>query len=115
MPAIRTCALFLMLTSVALADELRTLGGKTVTGTLLRITDAEIAFKTSDGDVTTPLAQALLVELRSQRESAGSRTTGVRLLDDTALQCAKVIFDRDKVELQLFSGIVLQVPLNQVV
>ena len=43
MPRFASSILFLI-GSVAFADELRTLGGKTVTGTVTRITDSEIRF-----------------------------------------------------------------------
>jgi hypothetical protein len=106
-------AAFFVLASCLVADELRTLSAKTITGTLEAISDKEVTLKTEAGPVTTPLAQVLALDVRPVKGiPAGVKYTDVRLLDDTTLHCQAVDFQGKKVELTLLSGTKLQLPVN---
>jgi hypothetical protein len=102
--------------SSLLADELRTLGAKTVTGSVTAITDKAITLKTETGLVEFPLAQVLDVDLRGIKEiPLGVKYTDVRLLDDSILHCQSVNFRGNDVELALSSGGMARVPVNFIV
>ncbi len=105
----------LAVASFAIADDLHTLGGKAYKGTLVAVSDSTVTFKSAEGDVTTPLAQTLLVHIREAKDLAGIRYTDVRLLDDTVLHVSKVAYAGDKVTLTLLSGIVMELPFGQLV
>lgn len=107
-------SLMLLLGSVAVADELRTVGGKNVTGTLTRITDTEIVLKTDAGDVATPLSQVLAVDLRTVKGIDLVKYSDLRLIDDTLLHCRSVAFKGKEVEAILPSGQVLMLPVAAV-
>src|SRR6266704_2389365 len=107
--------ILLLFGSVAWADELRTLGGKTVTGTMTRISDAEIVLKTDTGDVATPLAQVLAVDLKAGAGVGLVKYTDLRLVDDTVLHCKSVTVKRKDVEALLPSGLTVKLPLASVV
>jgi hypothetical protein len=116
MPTFRTLVVLLILATLARADDLRTLSGTTVSGTLSGISDSEITLKTAGGPVATPLAQALLLELRPTRPLPSDASYfDVRLLDDTSLRCEKVRYAGADVELTLLSGTTLRLPLGYVV
>src|SRR5688500_10679931 len=102
----------LVLVSAALADELRTLGGKTVTGTVTRISDSEIVLKTDTGDVATPLAQVLAVDLKPGKAIELANYTDLRLIDDALLHCVTVAVKGKDVEATLPSGLVLKLPMS---
>jgi hypothetical protein len=110
------CCLGLVLgsASLLLADELRTLGAKTVAGQLWAISESEITLKTDDGTAATPLAQALLLDLRPIKGAADAKYTEVRLLDDSVLLCQSVAFEGNDVNLVLLSGASVKVPLSVV-
>src|SRR5437660_12748279 len=57
MPFLRTLAVFLVLSSALLADELRTLGGKVIVGKVTQVTDKDITIKTDKDEIKTPLDQ----------------------------------------------------------
>src|SRR5947209_4079739 len=104
----RTLPTLLLLLAVVAplgADEVRTLGGKTVTGTLADVNDKEIALRTDKGTVTLPLNEVLALDLREVKGvPGGTKFTDVRLLDDTSLLCSKVAFSKSDVLLTLLSG-----------
>ncbi len=101
---------------LASADELRTLGGKQISGTLTSITDTEVILKTADGEVKTPLSQILALDVRKAKDIApDAKVSAVRLLDDTVLQCQSVKFLGNDVALSLYSGVTLKLPLQNVV
>ena len=108
------CGFALLLTGSSLgADELRTLGGKTIIGTLTAISDAELTIKTDAGPIVTPLAQVLDLELRSAKGiPAGTKYTEVRLLDNSMLHCQSVAFSGNDAELILFSGPKIKLPIS---
>ena len=107
------CGAVLLLASSLGADELRTLGAKTITGNLTAISGADITMMTDAGPVATPLAQVLTVDLRPAKGAApGARYTAVRLLDDSILHCQSVGFAGNDVELTLLAGTQVKVPIN---
>lgn len=117
MTKLRTLALLLLVLTVttATADELKTLVGKSVSGTLEKITDAEITLRTGAGLVATPLSQALLLELRPVKGlPEGTKYTLVQLLDDTSLRCKDVKFTAKDAELTLTSGTALKLPISAI-
>jgi hypothetical protein len=107
--------ILLLIPSLAGADELRTVGGKTVSGTVTRITDRDIVVKTDTGNVSTPLSQVLAVDLRTASGIALAKYVDLRLLDDTLLHCKSVAVKGKEVEAVLPSGLTLKVPLASVV
>ncbi len=97
------------------AEELKTLAGKTVIGTLKQIDDKTIVIATADGSVETPLSQALLLDLRPRGVPADEKYLEVRLLDDSYLLAKAITYSTKEVELTLLSGTTLKVPLVAVV
>ena len=108
-------SLLLLFASVAVADELRTLDGKTVAGTFTRITGTEIVLKTDAGDVATPLSQVLALDLRTSRGVDLVKYADLRLIDDTLLHCKAVTIKGKEVEATLPSDLVLKLPAASVV
>jgi hypothetical protein len=101
--------------SAAWAEELRTLSGKSVTGTLKKIDGNEIVLDTGSGPVTTPLSQALVLDLRQAvGVPIGTGYFDVRLIDDSVLYAREVNYSGQEVELKLVSGTTLKVPLAYV-
>ena len=102
--------------SIAGADELKTLAGKTVTGTLRTIDPSNIIILTDEGTVETPVSQALLLDLRPPRGvPEGTKYSEVHLLDDSAILATSIAYRGTDVELTLVSGSTLKVPLAAVV
>lgn len=98
-----------------LAAELHTLAGKNVSGTVTGLTDSEITMRTDAGQtVATPLSQVLALDLRPVKGVGPGKYSDVRLLDDTVLHCGKVVFKGQQVELTLLSGLVITLPVNQI-
>lgn len=115
MPLYRSLYLFLILASTVGAEELRTLGGKTVSGSLQAISDTEITLRTEAGSVATPLAQVLALDLRPVKGVGPGRYSDVRLLDDTVLHCLQVGFKGNQVHLTLLSELTVTLPMSHVV
>jgi hypothetical protein len=121
MPARRILAavtvLFLGITFLRAEDEVRTLDNKTITGTIIEVTDTEVAVRTSGGMVVkTPLNMVLALDLRPVKGvPAGTRYSDVRLLDDTVLHCSKVAFKGKNAELTLLSGQQVRIPIDSLV
>jgi hypothetical protein len=108
--------ILLLSASVVEAEELRTLSGKTITGTLKIIDTDTIIMRTDDGPVETPLSQVLLLDLRPGRGTSGdTKHYEVRLLDDSSILARSLAFSAKEVELTLLSGTKLTVPLSAVV
>lgn len=106
-------AAFLLLAATLAADEVRTLGGKSITGTLAAINETEVVVKTEAGNVATPLSQVLAVNIRPAKAiEANAKYSDVRLLDDTVLHCKSAVFQGKEVELTLLSGVTFKLPLN---
>ena len=112
MPILRTIAVFLVFSSVLLADELRTLGGKVIIGKVTAVTDKEITIKTDKEEVKTPLHQVLALDFRPVKNLAGDKYSDVRLLDDTILHCSKIDIKGKDVTLTLVSGTSIQLPIQ---
>lgn len=95
------------------ADELKALGGKSVSGTLQKITDREVVLDTKDGPVATPFAQVLALDIRKAKGIApGARYTDVRLLDDSILHCQSVAFEGNQAKLTLLTGAEVKMPVS---
>jgi NPCBM/NEW2 domain-containing protein len=102
------------LTSVALADELRTVDGKTITGSVAKVTDGAIVMKTDAGDVATPLMQVLQLDISPAQKAPGGEYTDLRLIDDTLLHCKTVAVKGKELEATLSSGISVKLPMVSV-
>jgi hypothetical protein len=116
MPVLRTLLVFLVCISLGRAAEIRTLSGQVIKGDIVRVNDKEIVLRTDAGDVATPLAQVLLLDLK--KPVAGppkdGEYTDVRLLDDTLLHCSKVVLKKSDAELTLLTGQNLKIPQKKV-
>jgi NPCBM/NEW2 domain len=109
---IRLTLLALLIAAVpALADDLRTLAGKTINGNLEKISDSEIVV----GGVSTPLAQALDLTLRPGRTApAAEKYMEVTLGDDSLVRCTKIHLGVKETKLELTTGGTLTVPTTAV-
>jgi hypothetical protein len=101
--------------SITHAEELRTLSGKNVTGTLKRIDADNIVLDTDQGPVTTPLSQVLVLDLRPVQGASTVKYFDVRLLDDSNLLAKEITYSGKDAEVTLFSGDTLKVPLAAIV
>jgi NPCBM/NEW2 domain len=99
--------------SIAPAADLTTLSGKKLSGDITSISAQGIALKTASGDVTTQLADALLVELGSVTPIQ-AKYSEVELIDGSVLICSAVAFKQQQAELTLHGGPVVSVPLAAV-
>jgi hypothetical protein len=119
MPAFRTCLALLFcacLTATAWSDELRTLSGKTIKGTVTAVSDKAVTLKTETGDVATPLSDILALDLRPVTGvPAGTEFAEVRLVDGSTLRCADVALKGKEAELKLLNGQTVKVGLDKVV
>ncbi len=104
MPVCRALLLLVLCGSLGAGAELRTLAGKTVSGELVGINAKEIVFKTSDGEVATPVAQVLDVELQQPGKPANDPHSRVELTDGSVLLCGKVTIQGKDVTLALLAG-----------
>ena len=115
---ILVCSVYLVsAVSSLFADELRTLGGKNVTGTLTAIKDGELVLKeTGGGTVVTPLAQVLALDIRQPKGiPIGTKYVAVKLVDDSVLHCESVRFQGNEAEIKLLSGASFKLPVNFIV
>lgn len=116
MPVLRTLAAFLLVTSVAVAADLHTLAGNTVSGELTALDDKAITLKTDSGPVTTPLLSVL--DLVLQADAPGPEATAkyldVELTDGSLLHCKENGFTvkGKQATLDLLAGPKVQVPLS---
>jgi hypothetical protein len=117
MPVLRiSLVLLFCATTLASADELRTVSGKTVKGTVTAITDKDVTLQTDTGPVTTPLAEILALDLRPVRALDDKTTfSEVRLLDGTLLRCTSLALKAKTAEMTLLSGQQFNVPLDRLV
>jgi hypothetical protein len=97
------------------ADEVKTLSGKNVVGTLVTVSPSEVVVETKDGPVKTPLAQVLAVTIAGPEKAAPSKYSAIRLLDDSVLYCKDVKLQGTGVEATLTSGATLKLPISGVV
>jgi len=114
---IRRCLLALLaFAPAAWADEVVTLNGKNVSGSISSITANDITLKTDAGPVATPMAQILAVNLRAVKPfDPSAKFIEVHLVDNTVFHCKDVNFEDKDVALTLFSGTVVKTPLSSVV
>ena len=100
----------------AAGDEVHSLNGTIVAGTVTSINGTQISVKGKDGQISAlPLAQVLNVNIRPVRYEPPAKFTDVVLTDDTVLHCKSIAFQGKEVELALPSGAVLKVPLTTIV
>ncbi len=114
MPVCRAFLVLLLFASSALAAELRTLAGKTITGDLVGITDKSIILKTETGEVNTPLADVVELKLQDPGSLPGGDYSDVELTDGTLLHCARVAIKKRQVELTVVPDIEVRVPLGSI-
>jgi len=106
---------FLIAALTAGADELKTLGGKSVEGKLKRIDADSIVIEAGNDAVSTPLSQALLLEFRQSRPHPDGDHYEVRLIDDSALFAKYIAYSGKDVQITLASGGQVKVPLSSLV
>jgi hypothetical protein len=115
MPALRTLFALLLLPALAVADELRTLDSKALTGSLVSLDDKEIVFKAADGGTTRhPLETVLGLDLRPVVGLGGKAYAEIHLVDETVLRAEAVALKGKELEVVLFSGQAFKVPLVSV-
>src|SRR5262249_1702014 len=89
-------------------DEVKTLGGNTLTGSVVSVTPTEVEIKTAEGVVKVPLAQVIDLNVRPARPVGAGKFTEVRLLDESLLYASKVAYLGKTVQLSLLSGAVVE-------
>lgn len=110
----RLLALALLVLPVGMlaADELRTLGGKSLSGSLISLSDGGLVLDTKDGPVSTPMAQVLALDLAPAGPvPAGVKYSDVRLIDDSIVHCREIRFEGKDAHLTLLTGTQLKLPL----
>jgi hypothetical protein len=116
MPVFRSLAAFLLVTTVAVAADLHTLAGNTVTGDLTGLDDKAVTLKTDTGPVATPLSSVLDLVLQADAPGPDSNTKylDVELTDGSLLHCKETGFTikGKDVTLELLVGPKIQVPLT---
>src|SRR4051794_8613191 len=95
------------------AADLTTLSGKKLSGELAAVTAEGVTLKTAEGEVLTPLADVLLIELGAENLSR-EKFTQVELTDGSVLACTAVALKGAKAELTLVGGPVVTAPLAAV-
>src|SRR5580658_7456006 len=92
MSILRALFVLLLLGASASADELRTLSGNTVSGTLKSIDAENIVMQTDDGAVSTPLSQVLALDRKAAAPMTGdeAKRFEIRLLDDSVLAAREI-------------------------
>jgi NPCBM/NEW2 domain len=108
-------AVALLCRSVTHADEVKTLAGKTFTGTVTSVSPTDVEIKTDKGVEKIPLAQVLALNVRPLRDVSNQKFTEIRLLDESVLRASKVEYPGKDVDLTLLSGEKVQVPLSAIV
>src|SRR2546427_2948890 len=116
MPITRVIIAFCLCASVSPAADLRLLSGKTITGELVGINGKEIVIKTSTGDVPTPLAQVLQLDLEpiAPAPKKEVKVTDVELIDSSLLHCSSFVLKGKQAELTLLSGQAVKLPLEAI-
>ena len=107
--------LLLLLPASLRADELKTLSGKSVSGTLTSVNGVEIVLETKTGEVATPLAQVLALDISSPSKAGSAKYSALRLIDDAVLHCTSVDFAGTELQVTLTTGAKLKLPLSAVV
>jgi hypothetical protein len=108
--------ILLPLAAPAWGDEVKTISGKSVTGTLEKITDTEITVKNPSGSVTTKVSQAIEVFLRPGKTMPAAESyVEAQMLDDSLLRATKAAFTASEIQLDLTSGQTVKYPLSALV
>ena len=98
------------------ADEIKTLAGKTVKGTLEKISGSSIVLKDSGASIDTPLPQILDLTLRPSRTlPAAGKYIELQLADESILRCTKVVFRAKEVQVELTTGTSIKIPQSALV
>jgi NPCBM/NEW2 domain len=98
------------------ADEIKTISGKSINGTLEKITDANITLKSDGTTSDTPLSQVLDLTLRPNKTlPTAPKYFEVQLIDESILRCTKVDFGAKEFQVELTSGVSMKIPLAAVV
>lgn len=95
------------------AAGLTTLSGKKLTGELISISSQGITIKATEGEIVTPIADVLYVDLNPDMV-AREKYSEVDLIDGTLLACNAVALKGDRAEFKLVSGPTLETPLLSV-
>lgn len=118
MPATRTFLTLLLSTSISFAADaakLKTLAGAVIEGELVSVSDKEIVFRVKDKSVSTPLADALDLDLAAgQSPSLDVKYTDVELTDGSLLHCSQFSLKGKQVLVKLVQGQELKLPLSAV-
>jgi hypothetical protein len=116
MPFVRAALAVLVLAPFAAADTLKTLDNNSITGTIVSVSDKEVAIKKADGIVvSTPLENVIALELRSVTGLPVSTAyCDIRLVDDTVLLCESYQIKGKTVEAKLLGGQLVRIPLGSV-
>ena len=115
MSSLRVFLALLACASTSLAGELHTMAGKTITGDMVSISDKEIVFRGSAGQIATPMKDVLLVEFQHDGAAPNpGKITDVELTDGTLLHCSQVALKGKELELKLGASTIVKVPLTTV-
>ncbi|MFL5339516.1 MAG: NPCBM/NEW2 domain-containing protein [Gemmataceae bacterium] len=117
MKMLRAAACLLVAASAGSAAELNTLKGKKITGELVSVNDQAIVLKTATGEVTTPLPEAMVLQLSAAAEpKLPEKYTDVELIDGTLFHCKSfVLTDKGKsIELTALPDKKIKLPLAKV-
>ena len=102
----------LVLALPVFADDVKTLTGKTITGTIEKITDSEVIVKTATAPVSTPLTQILDIQFRpANTKTSAEKYIEVQLADESLLRCTKLAFVGQDAKLDLTTGTNIKVPM----
>jgi hypothetical protein len=107
--------LALLLAGPLLGDELKTLSGKSVSGTLTSVSGSEIVLDTKTGVVSTPFAQVLALDISSPSKATSAKFSALRLIDDAVIHCSNVEFAGNDVQVTLTTGAKLKLPVSAIV
>src|SRR4051812_9004512 len=115
MPVRHALIALIFFASVGTGAELRLLNGKTLAGDLISINAKEIVIKTSGGEVPTPLAQVLQLDLEPVATPKKElKYTDVELIDGSLLHCSQFTLKSKQAELTLLPGQVVKLPLDAI-
>src|SRR6516162_8676930 len=115
MKALHAVACLVLGVSVAAAAELNTLKGKKLTGDLVAVTDQVIVLKTATGDVSTPLPEAMQLQLAAPPEvKLPDKYTDVELIDGTLFHCKSFLLKGKTIEFVALPDKKITLPLAKV-
>ena len=92
MSVLRALLVFVLLTPVASAAELKTLKGASLKGEVVSISDKEVVLEVDGKKVSTPIPQILQLNLKDgfDKIESDAKYAEVELTDGTLLKCSKV-------------------------